>query len=53
MIPAHNCFLFTAIVMKFYTNTSYESIMCPIYIGVKRSNVKVTMHGLLKLESGT
>ena len=50
MIPAHKCFLFTAIVMKLYTKTSYESRMCPIYFGVKK--VKGQDHNALITENG-
>ena len=41
---SHNFFPFTPIIMKLHTQTPHESRMCPIYFGVQRSKVKVTMH---------
>ena len=41
---SHTFFPFTPIIMKLHTQTPHESRMCPIYFGVKRSKVKVTMH---------
>ena len=52
MVPAHNCFLFTPIIMKLHMQTPHESRMCPIDFEVKRSKVKVTMHKLLKIVFG-
>ena len=51
--PAHNCFPFTPIIMKLHMQTPHESRMCPVDFEVKRSKVKVTMHKLLKMVSGT
>ena len=51
--PAHNCFPFTLIIMKLHMQTPHEARMCPIDFEVKRSKVKVTMHKLLKMVSGT
>ena len=42
-IFAYNCFLFTYNIMKLHTNTTLELRMCPIYVRVKSSNVKVTI----------
>ena len=49
---AHNCFPFSPILMKLYMQSPHESSMCPMKFGVKRSKVKVTMQGLLKMVSG-
>ena len=49
----HNCFPFTPIIMILHMQTPHEARMCPIDFEVKRSKVKVTMHKLLKMVSGT
>ena len=48
---AHNCFPFTPIFMKLHMQSPHESSMCPMKYRVKRSKVKVTMQGLLKMVS--
>ena len=48
---AYNCFPFTPIFMKLHMQSPHESSMCPIKFRVKRSKVKVTMQGLLKMVS--
>ena len=50
-ILAHNCFPFTHIFMKLHMQSPHESSMDPMDFGVKRSKVKVTMQGLLKIVS--
>ena len=52
-ILAHNCFPFTPILMKLHMQSPHESSMDPMDFGVKRSKVKVTLQGLLKMVSGT
>ena len=47
----HNCFPFTPIFMKLHMQSPHESSMCPMKFRVKRSKVKVTMQGLLKMVS--
>ena len=51
-ILAHNCFPFTPILMKLHMQSPHELSMDPMDFGVKRSKVKVTMQGLLKMVSG-
>ena len=52
MFPAHNCFLFTPIVMTLYKKILHESRFCRIDFGVKRSwsrsqwNALITENGL-------
>ena len=50
-ILAHNCFAFTPILMKLHMQSPHELSMDPMDFGVKRSKVKVTMQGLLKMVS--
>ena len=50
-ILVHNCFPFTPIFMKLHMQSPHESSMCPMKFRVKRSKVKVTMQGLLKMVS--
>ena len=50
-IHAHNCFPFTPILMKLHMQSTNESSMDPMDFSVKRSKVKVTMQGLLKMVS--
>ena len=50
-ILAHNCFPFTPILMKLHMQSPHELSMNPMDFGVKRSKVKVTMQGLLKMVS--
>ena len=49
---ANNWFPFTPIFMKLHMQSPHESSMDPMDFGVKRSKVKVTMQGLLKMVSG-
>ena len=48
---AHNCFPFTPIFMKLHMQSPHELSMDPMDFKVKRSKVKVTMQGLLKMVS--
>ena len=48
---AHNCFPFIHIFMKLHMQSPHESSICPMKFRVKRSNVKVTMQGWLKMVS--
>ena len=50
---AHNCFPFTPIFMKLHMQSPHESSMCPMKFRVRRSKVKVTIQGLLKMVSCT
>ena len=50
-ILVHNCFPFTPILMKLHMQSPHELSMEPMDFGVKRSKVKVTVQGLLKMVS--
>ena len=51
MIPVHNCFLHTPIVMILDTQSSHESRMCPIDFEVKRQvhNALITENRLCRI----